>query len=143
MVKVLVVREPLAAELRPGFKVTLLPGQWAELEPAAAEDLFARDRVLIPGRQPVDWWAEDGRVLAAEPLDRPEAELCYTRAPLEGSLRIVQGCAYDPGQAAYRFHSALNEASKHASAFVRFGHTNPFFDLAVDEVMSLCTRVEV
>jgi len=53
----------------------------------------------------------------------------FASQPTEGALRIVQGCGYDPGNAAYRFHTAVNETTKHASAFVRFGHTNPFCDL--------------
>lgn len=72
-----------------------------------------------------DWWGADGRILAAEPCDaRP-----YAQTPTDGALRILQGCGYDPGNAAYRHHSAVNEHTKHASAFVRFGHTNPFCDL--------------
>src|SRR5690349_11863650 len=74
---------------------------------------------------PWDWWNADGRILAAEPCEaRP-----HSMTPTDGALRIVQGCAYDPGNAAYRMHTAVNECTKHASAFIRFGHTNPFCDL--------------
>jgi hypothetical protein len=74
----------------------------------------------------VDWYRHPGRVLAAEPL---EPQLLLARGPTPGALRIVQGCEYDPGSAAYRFHSALNEATKHASAFVRWGDDNPHCSL--------------
>jgi hypothetical protein len=72
-----------------------------------------------------DFWGAPGRILAAEPCDAHT----HSDAPSEGALRIVQGCGYDPGNAAYRFHTAVNETTKHASAFVRFGHTNPFCDI--------------
>lgn len=74
---------------------------------------------------PWDFWGAPGRILAAEPCEaRP-----HSLTPTDGALRIVQGCGYDPGNAAYRHHAAVNEHTKHASAFVRFGHTNPFCDL--------------
>jgi hypothetical protein len=72
-----------------------------------------------------DWWGAPGRILAAEPCDAHT----HSDAPSEGALRIVQGCGYDPGNAAYRFHTAVNETTKHASAFARWGHTNPFCDI--------------
>ena len=72
-----------------------------------------------------DFWGAPGRILAAEPCEAHT----HSDAPSEGALRIVQGCGYDPGNAAYRFHTAVNETTKHASAFVRFGHTNPFCDI--------------
>jgi hypothetical protein len=72
-----------------------------------------------------DFWGAEGRILAAEPCEARSHSLEQS----DGALRIVQGCGYDPGNAAYRFHTAVNETTKHASAFVRFGHTNPFCDL--------------
>ena len=72
-----------------------------------------------------DWWQSPGRILAAEPC----TAIPFSAAPTEGSLRIIQGCGYDPGNAAYRYHTAFNEHTKHASAFIRFDHTNPFCDL--------------
>jgi hypothetical protein len=72
-----------------------------------------------------DWWGAPGRILAAEPCEaRPHSE-----TQTDGALRIVQGCGYDPGNAAYRFHTAVNETTKHASAFARWGHSNPFCDI--------------
>jgi glycosyltransferase involved in cell wall biosynthesis len=72
-----------------------------------------------------DFWGAEGRILAAEPCEARSHSLEQS----DGALRIVQGCGYDPGNAAYRFHTAVNETTKHASAFVRFGHTNPFCDI--------------
>ena len=69
-----------------------------------------------------NWWHDDKRVLAVE-TDEPIAP--YTTEPQPGSLRIVSGCSYDPGSAAFRFHSAINEHTKHAMAFVRWNDTNP------------------
>jgi hypothetical protein len=81
--------------------------------------------VIAPELLTWDWWGADGRILAAEPCEARSHSLEQS----DGALRIVQGCAYDPGNAAYRFHTAINETTKHASAFARWGHTNPFCDL--------------
>jgi hypothetical protein len=81
--------------------------------------------VIHPQHLTWDWWGAPGRILAAEPCEAHT----HSDAPSEGALRIVQGCAYDPGNAAYRFHTAVNECTKHASAFARWGHTNPFCDI--------------
>src|SRR5690348_5464638 len=61
-----------------------------------------------------DWWGSEGRILASEPGEA----VVHSTAPTTGALRVVQGCGYDPGNAAYRFHTALNECTKHASAFI-------------------------
>lgn len=74
---------------------------------------------------PWDFWGADGRILAAEPC---EVKPLYD-SRTEGALSVVMGCGYDPGNAAYRMHTAVNECTKHGCAFVRFGHTNPFSDL--------------
>jgi hypothetical protein len=64
-------------------------------------------------------------------------------APSSGALKIVQGTGYDPGNAAYRFHTALNECTPHASAFVRYltRNNNPFrcptqYNATVDPAMT-------
>lgn len=100
-----------------------------EAQRDAAAVLTAAQRAALEHEQllanPWDWWGAPGRILAAEPCEaRPHSDTIS-----DGALRIVQGCGYDPGNAAYRFHTAVNETTKHASAFVRFGHTNPFCDL--------------
>jgi hypothetical protein len=72
-----------------------------------------------------DWWKAEGRILAAEPCEAHP----HSDAHSEGALRIVSACGYDPGSAAYRHHTAVNECTKHADVFVRFGHSNPHCDL--------------
>jgi hypothetical protein len=69
-----------------------------------------------------DWWGAARRCFTAEPGC---AEPLAT-GPTPGALRIVQGCGYDPGSAVYRFHTAVNETTKHASALVRWGDSNPY-----------------
>lgn len=101
-------------------------GEVFELDWANVPAYEARGDIFLPGARTVDWWHHPGRVLEVLPLER---EPVHARAPSPGALRIAQGCAYDPGQAGYRFHSAVNEYTKHASAFVRFGHSNPYCDL--------------
>lgn len=72
----------------------------------------------------VDWWTAPGRVLAVEPCSAQP----FATAPTEGALRIAMGSGYDPGNAVYRFHSAVNEHTRHASAFLawRVPGGNPF-----------------
>jgi hypothetical protein len=69
------------------------------------------------------WWDAPNRVLEVLPNCKA---LPKRIVPLPHSLKIISGCDYDPGQAAYRQHSAINEHSDHVSAFVRFLDTNPF-----------------
>jgi hypothetical protein len=57
-----------------------------------------------------DWWKAEGRILAAEPCEAHT----HSDADSEGALRIVSACGYDPGSAAYRHHTAVNECTKHA-----------------------------
>lgn len=96
------------------------PGQAFTVGGLLLRELLDRREVWMP--QSADWWNPAGRVLLAEPgIPAPCAI-----APSPGSLRIVQGCAYDPGNAVYRYHSAINEHTKHAAAFIRFGGANPF-----------------
>ena len=101
--------------------VLVHPGQhyWLPRERAVAN--AARDIVHIPDAVHLDWWGAPGRVLSPFAADR---ELVLTRTETPGALRITQGCGYDPGSAVYRYHSAFNAASKHASVFTRFDDTN-------------------
>ena len=106
-------------------------GRWS---PGSSRRRRERERALESTRaaatideelQPWDWWGAPGRILAAEPCEaRP-----HTETQTDGALKVAQGCGYDPGNAAYRFHTAINETTKHASAFIRYDHTNPFCDL--------------
>jgi hypothetical protein len=73
-----------------------------------------------------DWWMAEGRVLGVEADTMPAPMFSFETA---GALKIVSGCSYDPGSAAYRFHSAINEHTKHAMAFARWGDTNPHCSL--------------
>lgn len=85
-----------------------------------------RGLVSVVGTSPANYWHSDGRILGAEDV---EGVRSFTEQPHSGSLRILAGCGYDPGSAAYRLHTALNETTKHASMFVRWGHDNPHCDL--------------
>lgn len=87
----------------------------------ATGDVLMQDKLPDP-----HWWMAPGRILATEPgaPHNPRA-----LAPREKSIKIVTGCAYDPGNAAFRFHTALNETTEHVSAFVRYGNSNPFTNL--------------
>lgn len=91
-----------------------------------AEANAKRDILHIPDATRLDWWGAAGRVLSPFAGDT-NAPLVREATP--GALRIAQGCGYDPGAAAYRFHSAVNQCTKHASAFSRFGDTNPHSSL--------------
>lgn len=101
-------------------RVRYEPGQTLRLGGSLLRELLDKHEVWIPSE--ADFYGAQGRVLTAE----PGAPTPFASAPSVGSLRIVQGCAYDPGNAVYRYHSAVNEHTKHASAFVRYGGSNPF-----------------
>jgi len=107
--------------------VTTITGQPIALEGLErARALAAGDVYESSDRASVAWWTAPGRILAAEPAEQAHVQ-CASETP--GALRIVQGVGYDPGNAAYRFHAALNETTPHASAFFRWKHSNPFCDL--------------
>lgn len=67
---------------------------------------------------------ERGRMLTPDGVP-----LTYVSAPSRTGPRVLQVTGFDPGAAAYRYHTALNTASGGRSAFVRFGHENPHCDL--------------
>jgi hypothetical protein len=90
-----------------------------------ALDLFQQHAAVETKKLEWDFWAQPGRILAAEPCDAQS----YAMAKTLGALRIVAGCGYDPGNAAFRQHTLTNEFTKHASTFVRWGDTNPFCSL--------------
>jgi hypothetical protein len=89
---------------------------------SVAVDLFQQLAAVETKKLEWDFYAQPGRILAAEPCDAQP----YATAPTLGSLRIVAGCGYDPGNAAFRQHTLTNEFTKHASTFIRWGDTNPF-----------------
>lgn len=105
-------------------RVRYEPGQSLRLGGALLRELLEKQEVWAPSE--ADWWNPRGRVLMAEPgVARPVAV-----APTPGALRIAMGCAYDPGNAVYRYHSAINEHTKHSSLYVNFQRKpalqNPF-----------------
>jgi hypothetical protein len=104
--------------------VKFLRGQSAKLPVSEAHRLESAGLVWLPKGSGVDWWAASGRVLAAEPCTDVPLVSCESA----GALKIAQTCGYDPGNAVYRFHSAVNEHTPHASAFVTFRSRegNPF-----------------
>src|SRR5574338_368905 len=105
--------------------VRYVPGQRFHIDPVDAPALLASQQIQIVEDLPrVQWWNAPGRLLLCEP---GEATL-FASAPTPGALKIVQGTAYDPGNAVYRFHTAVNEHSPHCSAFVRYltRNNNPF-----------------
>lgn len=97
----------------------LMPGQRIQVrrdDPRVA-DLVTEDRLQLISQLPTPrWWDAEGRILMTE----PGAASVMASEPSAGSLRIVQGTGYDPGAAAFRTHTALNECSPHTSAFVRY-----------------------
>lgn len=70
-------------------------------------------------------WQSAGRILT------PDGVTSHYEAAgrTAGAVRVLNVTHYDPGAAAYRYHSAANTASGVVSAFVRFGHSNPHCDL--------------
>jgi hypothetical protein len=102
-------------------RVRYLPGQHYWMDAEAAINAERRGIVYRVGSEYVDWWNAKDRVLSPW----PELEQPYATAPQPGSLKIMSGCGYDPGSQAYRFHSAINQCSKHVSGFVRWADSNP------------------
>ena len=102
--------------------VRFLPGQQYQLEHSRAVAAHARGVVYMLGTEKVDWWQMPNRILTPWPGDKEQP--LYTE-PTSGALKIVSGCGYDPGSQGYRFHSAINQHSKHASVFVRWQDSNP------------------
>lgn len=77
------------------------------------------------------WWSRPGRVILGEdvgPQDDVDSEV-YTGARTPGALTIIQTCPYDPGNQVYRFHSAVNHTTPHASMFARLGNNNPYTNM--------------
>lgn len=107
--------------------ITKLPGVQYDIDPLwLPKHMEAGDVQVLTELPTPNWWLAPKRVLGEEP-NLPTSP--RATAPTAKSLKIVSGCAYDPGSAAYRFHSAVNEATEHAMAFVRYGDTNPYSSL--------------
>lgn len=68
-----------------------------------------------------DLWADSpGRVLQPQGIPAPTPAVADVAA-----WRVLQLCGYDPGSAAYRYHSAFNTSPAIASLFARWGDANP------------------
>lgn len=101
--------------------VTYIPGQRFTVDPLDLPELVRGKKVEVIDDLPSPhWWDAPGRVLQCEP--GPASVYAETASP--GALKIAQLTGYDPGNAAYRFHSAVNEYSVHCSAFIRWLTTN-------------------
>jgi hypothetical protein len=120
--------------------VVYMPGQRFYVDPLDVPELERKKQIQVVEKlPPALWWDAPGRLLTCEP--GPVANYADEATP--GALRIVQGTGYDPGNAAYRFHTAMNEHTKHASAFVRYltRNNNPFrcptqYNATVDPLMT-------
>lgn len=115
------------------------PGTVYEAEEHVAIALLQGGHVISLDRQErVDWGQTFGRQLS--PLCEPTiyGAVPEARSIDPGALRVLQLTQYDPGSAAYRYHSAFNHAADvgetgdvvdATSAFVRYGEANPYCDL--------------
>ena len=124
-VRVVALARHLHTDARTGKSTLYLPWQMYDIEAERVARNVARGLILEPYQGSIDWWAAPGRILAAEPCTAQPLAM----APDDSALKIIAGVGYDPGSAAFRLHTAINETTKHASAFVRWGHTNPHCDL--------------
>lgn len=111
----------VGAPRTPDDRVKYWPGQQYVCTRAQAEYAASRGLVHIPGAVEYDWWGAPRRVLSSLGADaRP-----FTTRETPGALRIAMGVGYDPGSCCYRTASAINQHSKHAVMFARWGDTNP------------------
>lgn len=97
----------------------------------ALEMIGAGFVISLERQEDVRWTQPLGTQLS--PLMEPSHYDARTHAP-GLAPRVLQLTQYDPGSAAYRYHSAFNYASGvneegGTSAFVRFGTSNPYCDL--------------
>jgi hypothetical protein len=90
------------------------------------ESALERQLVVRAGLSACDYWTSEGRILGPEDL---KGVVPRNLEPTPGALQILSGVGYDPGSAAFRLHSAINEHTKHASLFVRWADTNPHCSL--------------
>jgi hypothetical protein len=110
-----------------GLHEKVRPGMVYWMETERVEANAKAGLVHASPKRACGWWEDAHRVLGVEPgADVAEP---YAAGPSDGALRIASGCGYDPGSAAFRFHSAINEHTKHAMAFVRWGDNNPHCSL--------------
>lgn len=108
-----------------GLDFIALPGQAYAMPHDRVAANVAAGLVIVPTNATIEWFTAPGRVLLAE----AGTATPLVTAPTPASLKIAAGCGYDPGSAAFRLHSAINEHTHHASAFIRWGDSNPHCDL--------------
>lgn len=106
--------------------VLRLPGQiyWMPDERVAPN--VENGLIAVAERIPHDYWNPDGRLLGVEDMSGVKPYASYWSP---GSLKILAGVGYDPGSAAFRLHTAVNEHTKHSMVFVRWGDSNPHCSL--------------
>lgn len=102
------------------------PGEFYDCEPDRAADLHLNGYVTNLDRVADGLWLEPGgRILSPWPVE----SMLSTASIVPAGIRSLQLTEYDPGNAAYRYHSAANTALGGTSAFVRYGHSSPYCDL--------------
>lgn len=107
------------------FGIRRFPGESFTVPADREADLTSGDLLISERTAAILWGHHDGRVLSPAGI-----ESNYPAAPVEGRpVRVLQLTHYDPGCAAYRYHSAANTVPGVASVFVRFYHNNPYCDL--------------
>jgi hypothetical protein len=84
----------------------------------------ARGVVLAASAVRALWNDAPGRVLSPAGIPAPAPA-----TPADHAVRVLHLCDYDPGSAAYRYHSAMNTDPGLVSAFVRWGDANPHSSL--------------
>jgi hypothetical protein len=111
------------AVVRHKYNGTLVhPGQVYWMADERVERNVEAGIVVAAGIGVADYWTTAGRILGAEDT---KGVVPYTSKPIAGSLQILSGVGYDPGSAAFRMHTAINEHTKHSMVFVRWDDTNP------------------
>jgi hypothetical protein len=104
------------------------PGMMYWMEAHRVRNNEAAGLVHASPRRLCSWWQEPDRVLGVPEELLGDEQPMYSEQTA-GALKIISGCGYDPGSAAFRLHSAINEETKHAMAFVRWGDNNPHCSL--------------
>lgn len=113
-------------------------GQWYELDGDTAA--YWHSRGVVWTQAQIDaLWHHQGRILTPDGVVTRQQAVTDTR----GALRVLQLAHFDPGCAAYRYHSAANTVAGVVSAFARLGHSNPACDLRQWDVDQHRTTVEV
>lgn len=103
-----------------------LPGQIYWMQDGRVEANVESGLIHVATKTAHDFWHPAGRLLGVEDMTGTQA---YQDHWTPGALKILAGVGYDPGSAAFRLHTAVNEHTKHSMAFVRWGDSNPYCSL--------------